>query len=115
MKGKSMIIRFLQDLFSKTVGNKQQEPTFTPPVENSAKESVSESEDKFKSDVAILSKRYGELQNLQIEVTLQKLLTIVPRRRQRIDAYRSLVGYLKKTYNCTLIINSRKHGKGNNY
>ncbi len=109
-----MIIRFLQDLFSKTVGNKQQEPTFTQPAVI-AKKSESESEDKFKSDVAILSKKYGELQNLQIEVTLQKLLEIVPRRRHRVDAYRSLINHLKKTYNCTLIINSRKHGKGNNY
>lgn len=109
-----MLINMLRSLFGKSiVPNEQQETTITPPVENSTKES--ESEDKFKTDVAILTKRYGCLQNLKIEVTLQKLLTIVPRCRQRVDAYRSLIIHLKKTYNCTLIINSRKHGKRNNY
>lgn len=108
-----MIIRMLQNLFGKTVPNEQQEPTITPPVENSAKESDSEpsADDKLASDIEILMKRYGNLEGLTIEIQLQKLLTIVPRKRERADAYKGLVSRLKKDYNCNLIINSRKKKK----
>ena len=109
----SMLIRILQDLFSKTVGNKQQETTITttPPAET-AKESESEpSVNGVDKDVALLTKRYGDLHGLTIEIQLQKILTIVPRKRQRADAYKSLVGYLRREYDCKLIINSRKHKK----
>ena len=108
-----MIIRMLQNLFGKTVPNEQQEPTITttPPAEI-AKESESEpSVNGVNKDVALLTKRYGDLHGLTIEIQLQKLLTFVPRKRERTDAYKSLVGYLRREYDCILIINSRKHKK----
>lgn len=108
-----MIIRILQNLFSKTVGSKQQEATITPPAET-AKESDSEptADDKLASDIKILQTRYGNLEGLTIEITLQKLLTIVPRMRQRADAYKGLVSRLKEDFNCNLIIHSRKNNTG---
>lgn len=42
-----------------------------------------------------------------IEITLQDLLQIIPRKRRRIDAYRGLVGRLKKM-GVTLTITSNK-------
>ena len=105
-----MIIRMLQNLFGKTVPNEQQEKSITPPVENSAKESEP-SVNGVDKDVALLTKRFGDLHGLTIEIQLQKLLTIVPRKRERADAYKSLVGYLRREYDCNLIINSRKHKK----
>ena len=45
-----------------------------------------------------------------IEITLQDLLQIIPRKRRRIDAYRGLVGRLKKM-GVTLTINSQKSRK----
>ena len=42
-----------------------------------------------------------------IEITLQDLLQIIPRKRRRIDAYRGLVGRLKKM-GVTLTIDSQK-------
>ena len=42
-----------------------------------------------------------------IEITLQDLLQIIPRKRRRIDAYRGLVGRLNKM-GVTLTINSQK-------
>lgn len=102
-----MIIRMLQNLFGKTVPNEQQEPTtITLPAET-AKESET-ADNKLASDIKILQTRYGNLEGLTIEITLQKLLTIVPRKRERADAYKGLVSRLKKDYNCNLIINSRK-------
>ena len=45
-----------------------------------------------------------------IDITLQDLLQIIPRKRRRIDAYRGLVGRLKKM-GVTLTINSQKSRK----
>lgn len=45
-----------------------------------------------------------------IEITLQDLLQIIPRKRRRIDAYRGLVGRLNKM-GVTLTINSQKSRK----
>ena len=42
-----------------------------------------------------------------IEITLQDLLQIIPRKRRRIDAYRGLVGRLNKM-GVTLTITSNK-------
>ena len=42
-----------------------------------------------------------------IDITLQDLLQIIPRKRRRIDAYRGLVGRLNKM-GVTLTINSQK-------
>ena len=45
-----------------------------------------------------------------IEITLQDLLQIIPRKRRRIDAYRGLVSRVKKM-GVTLTINSQKSRK----
>ena len=45
-----------------------------------------------------------------IEITLQDLLQIIPRKRRRIDAYRGLVSRLNKM-GVTLTINSQKSRK----
>ncbi len=47
---------------------------------------------------------------LCIDITLQNLLQIIPRKRKRIDAYRGLVGRLNKM-GVTLTINSQKSRK----
>lgn len=63
----------------------------------------------FDDDVEKLESRFGKLKTgLCIETTLQDLLKICPRTRQRTDAYNRLVAYLKETYGVKLIIKSRK-------
>ena len=107
-----MLIRMLQNLFGKTVPNEQQEKSITLPAET-AKESDSEptADDKLASDIKILQTRYGNLEGLTIGITLQELLILVPRKRERTDAYKGLVSRLKGDFNCNLIINSRKKKK----
>lgn len=64
---------------------------------------------KFDSDVEALRKKYGDLETgLTIEMTLQELLKICPRKRTRVDAYQGLVSYLKSKYEVSLNIKSRK-------
>lgn len=64
---------------------------------------------KFDSDVEALRKKYGDLETgLTIEMTLQELLKICPRKRTRVDAYQGLVSYLKAKYGVILNIKSRK-------
>lgn len=61
------------------------------------------------SDIERLEKRYGKLsEGKVIETTLQDILTAVPRKRARSDAYDSLVKKLKRDYGVKLIITSRK-------
>ena len=48
---------------------------------------------------------------LCIETTLQEILGTCLRERKRSDAYKGRVGYLKRSYDITLIIKSQKHGK----
>lgn len=64
------------------------------------------------SDIERLEKRYGKLsEGKVIETTLQDILTAVPRKRARSDAYDSLVKKLKRDYGVKLIITSRKKTK----
>lgn len=64
---------------------------------------------RFDSDVEALRKKYGDLETgLTIEITLQELLKICPRKRPRVDAYQGLVSYLKSECGMTLNIKSRK-------
>lgn len=107
-----MIIRILQNLFSKTVGSKQQEATITPPAETAKESEEPTAEEKLACDIQILQKHYGTLEGLRIEITLQKLLTILPRIRRRADAYKGLISKLKRENNCNLIIHSRKNKTG---
>lgn len=49
---------------------------------------------KYDADVKALEKKCGSFTpGLCIEMTLQDLLSICPRKRQRVDAYRGLVSH----------------------
>ncbi len=63
---------------------------------------------KYDADVAALEGRYGDLNGQAINIELQQLLSLVPRDRRRIEAYNGLRTHLRKQYNCTLNITSRK-------
>ncbi len=68
--------------------------------------------DKFRDDIERLSAYVGADRfesGLSIEVTLNELLCVIPRKRRRTDAYDALVKYLKDERNILLTIkNSRK-------
>ena len=62
-----------------------------------------------KSEIEILENTYGPLFNgMILTVRLQELLHILPRKRPRIDSYRSLVKLLQDKRGVNLIIKSRK-------
>jgi len=62
-------------------------------------------------EIRILEEKFGVLsEGMEIEVELQELLQIVPRKRQRTDAYNKLVSVLKRK-GITLTITSRKKRK----
>lgn len=61
--------------------------------------------DPFSQELKMLVERYGEFETLEVE--LQELLTVLPRRRARVDSYNRLVGWLAKQ-NIILKIKSRK-------
>lgn len=68
----------------------------------------------FLSDENALYMKYGFLLNgMKIETTLQDLLQICPRKREKTDAYNGLVKHLKERFGVDLIITSRKK-KGEN-
>lgn len=65
--------------------------------------------DKFKEDIKLLAAYVGVDRfesGLSIEVTLNELLSIIPRKRRRKDAYDALVKYLKDERNIILNIKS---------
>ena len=66
--------------------------------------------EKYRKDVALLRSKYGDAFKigLCITLTLQEALSVIPRDRHRIDAYRGLQSYLKKDWNITLTITSQK-------
>ena len=65
---------------------------------------------KFDDDVAQLKEHYNTesgccfLPGICIDITLQELLSIVPRQRKRSDAYTTLIKHLKDKYDITLNI-----------
>lgn len=60
-------------------------------------------------EFAVLSERFGELTDGKvIEINLQDLLEILPRKRKRKDSYRKLVNQLKEEKGVLLHITSRK-------
>ena len=68
---------------------------------------------KYEKDIEALKEKYGkELFSSTglciISMTLQEALTIMPRERRRIDAYRGLVSYLEKNWGIELKITSQK-------
>ena len=96
----------------------QSDSQATTPVEEKEKSSPSVSRktvnqpQDFDADVERLEAEFGPIKTgLCIDTTLQKLLTICPRNRQRTDAYRGLVAYLKEQRGVTLNITSRKKKK----
>lgn len=68
---------------------------------------------KYEKDIEALKGKYGkELFSSTglciIRMTLQEALSIMPRERRRIDAYRGLASYLKKNWGIELKITSQK-------
>lgn len=65
----------------------------------------------IEQDVMSLKQYIGETgfkSGFCIEITLKDLLSVVPRKRRRTDAYATLVKYLKDECNITLSIKSNK-------
>ena len=64
--------------------------------------------DATETEIRILEERYGELKDgMVLWIDLQTLLEIIPRKRQRTDAYNRLVKALGRR-GVTLCITSRK-------
>ena len=102
-----MLIRNLLSLFSTSNGQTERQDTLAPVV--TAKASILTLSGKYDKDVKAIVAKYGELtEGLHLETTLQELLVIVPRHRQRVDAYNGLVSELKNRYGVSLTIKSRK-------
>ena len=68
---------------------------------------------KFKKDVEALRDKYGDAfkTGFCITITLQEALSIMPRKRIRIDAYRGLLSFLKEKLGIILSITSQKTKK----
>lgn len=63
----------------------------------------------FYNDIQALVGIYGFLlPGAKLELTLQEMLRICPRKRERSDAYNLLKAELKRKYDVDLIITSRK-------
>ena len=102
-------------LFGSVRGQTERQEIIPTPVETKkvSKESLS---GKYDKDVAAIQSRYGRLKpGLCIETTLQDLLSIAPRHRQRVDAYNGLVNYLFTQYGVKLTIKSRKSNDKRNF
>ncbi len=66
--------------------------------------------EQFKADVNALSE-YSELSltpGMTIKLSLQEALNVMPRRRARIDSYKSLIDFLHNEMEVTLVLTSRK-------
>ena len=75
---------------------------------------VKQNDSKYEAEIKALVAEFGSLSGLCIEIDLQRLLEIVPRRRRRTDAYQGLVSELKSKLDCELIIRSRKNKSNEN-
>ena len=72
---------------------------------------VSITPEKFKGDVDALVSYIGDeyfIAGLSIEVSLSELLTVIPRKRRRTEAYNALVNYLREERNILLTIKPQK-------
>lgn len=76
---------------------------------------VKQNDSKYEADIKALVAEFGNLSGLCIEIDLQRLLEIVPRRRRRTDAYQGLVSELKSKLDCELKIHSRKNYSKDDY
>ena len=69
---------------------------------------------QYEEEVSILASHFGGLQEAGTTglcITLQEMLQLCPRKRQRADAYKGLLGYLYNVYKIQLTIKSQKHAK----
>lgn len=67
--------------------------------------------EKFREDISALTNYVGEAgfkSGLSIEVSLNELLSVVPRQRKRTDAYNTFVKYLKDELNISLTIKNNR-------
>ena len=104
------------DFINRILGAERR-PSVSNRLENDAVPSVIVKKDsnkpipeKYRKDVEALQSKYGDAfkTGLCINLTLQEALSIMHRKRKRIDAYSGLVSYLKKEWNITLTITSQK-------
>lgn len=104
-----MLINELLTLFRQEIGTVQKGncSISSPELIEKSDTTVRTSND-YASDVAVLSVFFPLAEGGKIEVSLQDLLSIIPRRRPRVDAYNGLVSYVKNRYGVELIIKSRK-------
>lgn len=69
---------------------------------------------QFKNDIAALSEYSGLTEltaGMTIRMTLQEALSVLPRKRKRVDSYKPIIQFLKDEMGVTLIINSQKTKK----
>ena len=75
--------------------------------------------EKFKNDIKALEDYVGDklTSGLSIRMSLQEILSVIPRNRHRADAYNSLIKYLRDEMGIELNIEGRnkqtKKGEGN--
>ncbi len=108
-----MIISILNRLFSEDIVGQKGRTENVMPGEIMKKDDILIKKiipPQFQNDVNALETYLGgELKTgLCINVTLAELLAITPRKRRRIDAYNSLVKYLKDELGVELTITSKK-------
>lgn len=100
-----MAMNLIQNLYDTFFG----QPTTllqknTPPLKK--EEITLHHKTPFAEELMLLENKYGYFEELTI--TLQEMLLLLPRRRERVDAYRGLVSYAAKNGK-TIIIKSRKN------
>lgn len=104
-----MLIRLLEGLFR---GDLQQDEQPAPKKKKKQEEVKVIIPEQFKDDVENLKKYVGEANwkpGLEIELTLQELLSICARTRKRSDAYAKLITYMNNELQITLKI--KKNGR----
>ena len=106
-----LIKRILENERKIHVSNREEELTLPHVIE----EKYSEKENKYDSDIEALRLLYRDRfkTGFCFTTSLQDLLRICPRERQRSDAYKGLISHLKTKYGITLTIKSRKGGNKN--
>ena len=104
------------DFINRILGAERR-PSVSNRLENDAVPSVIVTKDstkpipeKYKKDVALLQRKYGDAfkTGFCINLTLQEALSVMPRDRKRVDSYAGLISYLKKEQGITLTITSQK-------
>lgn len=68
--------------------------------------------ERFRTDVKALTDYIGKSKfksGLSIDVSLSEILSIVPRKRRRVDAYNALIKYLKDEQNIILTIKNKSN------